>query len=66
MDKNRLVTLEELVAHQSQQIEELSDQLAKQWKVIDRLTHKLDDLSDHYSGLDDQVGVPAATKPPHY
>lgn len=66
MDDNRLVTLEELVAHQSLQIEELSDQLAKQWKTIDKLTRKLDDLSDHYSDLDDQIGVPAATKPPHY
>lgn len=66
MDDNRLVTLEELVAHQSQQIEELSDQLAKQWKVIDKLTHKLHDLSDHYSELEDQGGAPASTRPPHY
>ncbi|MEW7007369.1 MULTISPECIES: SlyX family protein [unclassified Lentilitoribacter] len=66
MDENRVVTLEELVAHQSQQLEELSDQLAKQWKIIDKLTNKLADLSEHYSDLEDQISGPAVTKPPHY
>ena len=66
MDENRIVNLEELIAHQSQQIEDLSDQLAKQWTTIDKLTRKLDDLSEHYADLEEQVGAPAATKPPHY
>ncbi len=66
MDENRIVKMEELIAHQSQQIEDLSDQLAKQWTSIDKLTRKLDDLSEHYADLEEQVGAPAATKPPHY
>ncbi|MEO9458477.1 MAG: SlyX family protein [Lentilitoribacter sp.] len=66
MDENRIVKMEELIAHQSQQIEDLSDQLAKQWTNIDKLTRKLDDLSEHYADLEEQVGAPAATKPPHY
>lgn len=66
MDENRIVKMEELIAHQSQQIEDLSDQLAKQWTHIDKLTRKLDDLSEHYADLEEQVGAPTATKPPHY
>lgn len=66
MDENRIVKLEELVAHQTQQIEDLSDQLAKQWNTIDKLSRTLDDLSEHYADLEEQMGAPAATKPPHY
>ncbi|MEP4343870.1 MAG: SlyX family protein, partial [Lentilitoribacter sp.] len=53
MDENRIVKMEELIAHQSQQIEDLSDQLAKQWTNIDKLTRKLDDLSEHYADLEE-------------
>lgn len=67
MNEDRIVKLEELVAHQSQQIDELSGELAKQWKTIDKLNRQLNQLSDHYADLGDQVdGPPASTKPPHY
>lgn len=67
MNEDRIVKLEELVAHQAQQIEDLSGELAKQWKIIDRLTRQLNQLSEHYADLDDQLdGPPATTKPPHY
>lgn len=67
MENARIITLEETIAHQAQQIEDLSGEIAKQWKVIDRLSRKLDILSEHYQDLEDQMsGPPQPTKPPHY
>lgn len=67
MNESRIVALEELVAHQAKQIEELSDELAKQWRIVDRMNEKVEILSDNYADLEDQgLGEPANTKPPHY
>lgn len=67
MQDARIIAMEETIAHQSQQIEELSAEIAKQWKMIDRLSRNLEMLSEHYQDLEDQLsGPPSATKPPHY
>lgn len=67
MTEERIVKLEELVAHQAQQIEELSDELSKQWRKVDLMERKLQMLSDHYEDLEGQFsGAPPVTKPPHY
>lgn len=66
-DEDRLVALEIRCAEQEHIITELSDQLAQQWKVIDRLQKKLDALTERFLALEEQA-TPAApvTKPPHW
>ena len=50
-----------------QTIEELSCQIAEQWKVIERMQRKLDALADRFLALEEQAApdVPI-TKPPHW
>ncbi len=66
-DEQRLVTLEELAAHQAKVIEELSDQLAEQWKVLEQTRAKLDRLTERFLTLEESsLDAPAITRPPHY
>lgn len=66
-EDDRLIALEIRSAEQEHIITELSDQLAQQWKVIDRLQKKLDALTERFLALEEQA-TPAApvTKPPHW
>lgn len=66
-DAGRLTDLEIRSAEQERTIAELSDQLAEQWKVIERLQKKLDALTERFLALEDQAqpDVPV-TKPPHW
>jgi SlyX protein len=66
-DGDRLVALEIRAAEQEKTIEELSGQLAEQWKVIDRLQKKLDALTERFLELEEQASpdIPV-TKPPHW
>ena len=64
---DRITRLEETVAHQARVIEELSDQLAEQWKVVEQARTKLDRLTERFLTLEEQsVDAPAITRPPHY
>lgn len=66
-DDERIVTLEETVAHQAKTIEELSDQLAEQWKVVEQTRAKLERLTERFLTLEEaSLDAPAITKPPHY
>ena len=66
-DAERLVTLEMRAAEQEKTIEELSGQLAEQWKAIDRLRKKLDALSERFLELEEQAAPEIqAAKPPHW
>ncbi|MCV3207337.1 SlyX family protein [Mesorhizobium sp. YC-39] len=67
MPADRLTTLEIRAAEQEKTIEELSDQIAEQWKVIERMQRKLDALTDRFLVLEEQAApdVPV-TKPPHW
>lgn len=66
-DEERLIRLEETVAHQAKTIEELSDQLADQWKVVEQVRAKLDRLTERFLTLEEQShGSVPVTKPPHY
>jgi SlyX protein len=66
-DEDRLMKLEELAAHQAKTIEELSEQLAEQWKVLDQTRAKLDRLTERFLVLEEtSLEAPAITKPPHY
>ncbi|HEY0120375.1 MAG TPA: SlyX family protein [Rhizobium sp.] len=66
-EQSRITTLEELVAYQAKTIEELSDQVAEQWKVVEQTRLKLDRLAERFLMLEEQtMDAPAITKPPHY
>jgi SlyX protein len=66
-EQSRIIALEELVAYQAKTIEELSDQVAEQWKVIEQTRQKLDRLTERFLTLEEQsLDAPAITKPPHY
>ncbi len=66
-DTDRLTRLEILVTEQEKTIEELSGQIAEQWKVIEAMRRKLDALTDRFLVLEEQAtpDIPV-TKPPHY
>ncbi|MBZ9602598.1 SlyX family protein [Phyllobacterium chamaecytisi] len=66
-DPERLTRLEILVTEQEKTVEELSGQIAEQWKVIEAMRRKLDALTDRFLVLEEQTApdVPV-TKPPHY
>ncbi|ANH06884.1 MULTISPECIES: SlyX family protein [Shinella] len=66
-EADRLARLEEHVAHQANTIEELSDQLAEQWRVVEQLRSKLDRLTERFLALEEgSLDAPAITRPPHY
>jgi SlyX protein len=66
-DARRIARLEEHVAHQAIAIEDLSDQLAEQWRVIEQLRAKLDRLTERFLVLEEGAAeAPAITRPPHY
>lgn len=55
------------MAHQAKTIEELSDQLAEQWKVVEQTRAKLDRLTERFLSLEEQsLDAPPITRPPHY
>lgn len=63
----RIAKLEEHAAHQAQIIEELSEQLAEQWKIVEKLQNKQEKLIERFLALEAQSGdAPPVTKPPHY
>jgi SlyX protein len=63
----RIARLEEHVAHQANTIEELSDQLSEQWRVVEQLRTKLDRLTERFLVLEEgSLEAPAITRPPHY
>jgi len=64
--EDRLVRLEEMAAHQSATIEELSRQLADQWRLSERLRADLAQMLDHIDDVTDNVGPSPNQKPPHY
>jgi SlyX protein len=63
----RITALEELAAHQSHTIDELSTELANQWKIIDQMQLKLDRLMERFSAIEQStLEAPPITRPPHY
>ena len=67
MTADRLTNLEIRAAEQERTIEELSGQIAEQWKTIDALKRRLDALTERFLTLEEQ-GAPdvPVTKPPHW
>ena len=61
--------LEETISHAVQENHELSDMVAKQWKLIDRMEIRLKRLENRISSVEAELpdgGVSANEKPPHY
>lgn len=69
MDKdqqNRLQSLEELCAHQTAELETLSDTVRQQWDQIDLLKKALLSLRDRVTEVEETGGGHENTRPPHY
>jgi SlyX protein len=65
--ESRITQLEEVVAYQAKTIDELSDQLTAQWKVLEETRAKLDRLTERFLTLEEESSeAPANTRPPHY
>jgi SlyX protein len=63
----RVTLLEETIAHQSRMIEDLSGEIAGQWKIIDQLQFRLERLTEQFRALEDAaLEAPGIAKPPHY
>jgi SlyX protein len=64
---DRMTTLEIRHAQQERTIEELSGQIAEQWKVIETLQKRLDVLAERFVAVEEQV-TPGhdITRPPHW
>jgi|TARA_R110002020_G_scaffold55741_9_gene154419 SlyX protein len=66
-DDERIMRLEELAAHQAKVIDELSDQLADQWRIVEQMRAKLDRLTERFQAIEESaLDAPANTRPPHY
>jgi SlyX protein len=66
-DRNRIDLLEEQIAHQTRTIEDLSEQLVEQWRIVDQIRSKLDRLTERFLSLEETtIDAPAITRPPHY
>lgn len=65
-ETERLTTLEMRHAEQERTIEELSSQVAKQWRTIERLQRKIELLTERFLTLEERTApdIPV-TKPPH-
>lgn len=67
MTDPEIVKLQMLAAEQEKTIEELSGQVAEQWKVIEALQRRIERLTERFLTLEEQSApdVPV-TKPPHW
>ena len=64
----RIDKLEEMLAHQEQVINDLSDELAKQWQTIERLTRRIKELEEKVATRIAAADAPESgdPPPPHY
>lgn len=64
---DRLTELEIRYAEQEKTIEDLSGEIAEQWKLITALNKKLSALTDRFLELEEQSAPEiSVTKPPHW
>jgi len=64
----RVNQLEESLAHHQSLVQDLSDELAKQWQTIERLNRHIKELEDKIETLGAAVDAPETSEPPppHY
>ncbi len=64
---DRLTVLEIRNTEQERTVAELSEQLAAQWKTIERMQKKLDLLTERFLALEEQtMPETPVTRPPHW
>ena len=68
MDSRRIDDLERHAAQQERMLQELSDVLAEQWRIIDALKRDVQSLKDHLRSVEGAVAElsPPEPPPPHY
>jgi SlyX protein len=67
MSETRITELEMAAAEQARTIEDLSAMVAEQWKVIDAMRKKLDEMSERFQAVEETaLGRPENAKPPHW
>jgi SlyX protein len=67
MSETRITELEIIAADQARTIDELSTMIAQQWKVIDAMRKKLDEISERFQAVEETaLGRPENVKPPHW
>ena len=67
MSEARITELEMIAADQSRTIDDLSAMVAEQWKVIDAMRKKLDEMSERFHAVEETaLGRPENVKPPHW
>lgn len=64
--QDRLDLLEVHVVEQERVIQDMSDEMAKQWSNLDAAAAKIDRLLDRIRALEGQSEAPDNTPPPHY
>lgn len=64
----RIDRLEEALAHHEVTVHDLSDEIAKQWQTIERLTRHVKELEEKLENLRTASGDPNSgdQPPPHY
>lgn len=63
----RIEDLEVMVSHQARTIEELSEELTRAFRMIERLQHLTQALSERLGSVEDvALAKPGTEKPPHY
>ena len=63
----RIEDLEVMVSHQARTIDELSEELTRAVRMIERLQHLTQALSERLGAVEDvALAKPVAEKPPHY
>ena len=67
MSEDRLTALEIRAAEQERTIEELSQQIAMQWKTVERLEKRVDALTERFLALEGRTApeIPV-NRPPHW
>lgn len=64
----RIDTLEMMVAHQAEAIEDLNKTITSQWSLVDKLKRSMDVLADRVQEAESRAGLanPVEQPPPHY
>lgn len=66
-DEERIIRLEEEIAYLRTGNEELSGELALQWKRIEQLETLIKTLETRFTGLEENIDAPVEdTRPPHW
>ena len=64
MADDKIIAIETTLSHHERQIQELSEMISAQWKEIERLKRRLEEVQSKIE--EDGDAPPASVKPPHY